>query len=68
MITVQVSEQDHVDRIVRNSQLLEGDETGCPKSMQKRIPGASTRMRVLNRPPEPNESPEPAKVMLTDIV
>src|SRR5262245_47692020 len=39
----------------------------APKSIQKRIPGASTRKQVLNRPPEPNESPEPTNVMLTDM-
>src|SRR5262249_2740940 len=39
----------------------------APKSMQKRMPGASTRMQVLKRPPEPNESPEPTKVTLVDM-
>src|SRR5262245_14662752 len=39
----------------------------APKSMQKRMPGASTRMQVLKRPPEPNESPEPTKVTVVDM-
>jgi hypothetical protein len=39
----------------------------APKSMQKRMPGASTRKHVLNRNPEPNESPQPANVTLTDM-
>src|SRR5262245_6957500 len=39
----------------------------APKSMQNRTPGASTRKQALNRPPEPNESPEPTKVTLTDM-
>src|SRR5215831_20386509 len=40
----------------------------APKSMQKRMRGASTRMHVLNRPPDPNESPEPTNVTLTDMM
>jgi hypothetical protein len=39
----------------------------APKSMQKRISGVSTRKQVLNLPPEPNESPEPTNVTVTDM-
>ncbi len=38
-----------------------------PKSMAKRIPGASTRMHVWNRPPLPKASPEPTKWTFTVI-
>src|SRR5262249_1460309 len=34
---------------------------------QKRMPGWSTGMQVLKRPPEPNESPEPTKVTVVDM-
>ena len=36
-----------------------------PKSIAKRERGPSTRMHVWNRPPLPNESPEPTKRTLT---
>src|SRR5262245_60189585 len=36
-----------------------------PKSIAKRMPGASTRMQVWKRPPLPNESPEPTNRTLT---
>jgi hypothetical protein len=39
----------------------------APKSMAKRNPGASTRMQVLLRPPEPKASPVPTKVRVTVI-
>ena len=38
-----------------------------PKSMANRMPGTSTRMQVLKRPPEPNASPLPTNVTFEAI-
>src|ERR1043166_4367092 len=39
----------------------------APKSSAKRMPGTSTRMQVLKRPPDPNASPLPTKVTFADM-
>jgi hypothetical protein len=64
---MEVGEQYDVDRVVRDAETLQGNRLEAPKSMQKRIPGASMRKHVLNLPPDPKESPVPTNVTLTDI-
>jgi hypothetical protein len=62
---MQMAEQHRVDRIVGIPSRCKAIRLEAPKSMQNRMPGASTRMHVLNRPPEPKESPQPTNVTLT---
>jgi hypothetical protein len=68
MIAMEMGEQNCVNRIVRDREALKSDETRGPEINAKANAGASTTMHVLNRPPDPNESPEPANVTLTDMM
>src|ERR1700687_4765844 len=47
--------------------LFRATQLYAPKSMTNRKPGESTKMQVWKRPPDPNASPDPTKVTLTDI-
>ena len=68
MIAMEMGEQNCVNRIVWDGEAFKSDETRGPEIDAEANAGASTTMHVLNRPPDPNESPEPTNVTLTDMM